>query len=79
MTITVHYYAMLREQAGRRSETRETQAATAAALYAELQAIYGFTLPVDRIRVALGTAYADNDCPLRDGLEITFIPPVAGG
>jgi hypothetical protein len=44
-TLRLHYYALLREQAGRSSESVDTTAATPAALYAELAARHGFRLP----------------------------------
>ena len=79
MKIQVHYFAILRERAGKRGEEWETEAKTADALYEELKAAYDFPLPVDRVRVAVGTVYEDIDVALTDGMEITFIPPVAGG
>ena len=79
MKVTVHYFAVLRESAGVRSEVRDTQAGTARELYDELRGAYAFPLGFDQVRVAVGTAYADADTPLTEGLELTFIPPVAGG
>jgi molybdopterin converting factor subunit 1 len=73
------YFAILREQRGASSETLSTSAATARALYEELRAKYHFTLPLDRVRVALDDAFAQWDAPLKDGQKIAFIPPVAGG
>ena len=79
MKVTVHYFAALREAAGTRSEERVTSAETARALYEELKEAYAFPLGFDQVRVAVGTAYADADTRLSEGLELTFIPPVAGG
>ena len=79
MKIHVHYFAILRERAEKREEVRETEATTAEALYEELKDAYGFPLPADRVRVAVGTVYEDMDIRLTDGMELTFIPPVAGG
>ena len=79
MRVNLRYYALLREQAGRRSETVDTAAATPAALYAELAARYGFRLPASQLRVAVNAAFCDWQRPLVDGDEIVFIPPVAGG
>jgi len=78
-TITVGYYASLREAAGTSEEIRETGAASPAALYDELQAAHGFTLRPDQLRVAVNDAFADWDAPLADGDRVVFIPPVAGG
>ena len=74
----LHYYALLREQAGRR-QRRSTRAATPAALYAELAARHGFRLPASQLRVAVNAAFSDWEQALADGDEIVFIPPVAGG
>ncbi len=77
--LQLRYYALLREEAGRQSESVETAAATPAALYAELAARHGFRLPASQLRVAVNAAFADWERPLRDGDEVVFIPPVAGG
>ena len=78
-TITVQYFAILREQRGVSQETLTTAAATPAALYDELRARYPFTLPGDRVRAAVNDGFVAADAPLREGDRIVFIPPVAGG
>lgn len=77
--LTIQYFAILREQRGVTRELLETSATTPAALYEELRARHGFTLPPDRIRAAINGDFALPTAPLRDDDEITFIPPVAGG
>lgn len=77
--LTIEYFALLREQRGQATERLRTAAATPAALYAELQARHGFTLPGDRVRAAINGAFAAVDAPLRSGDLVVFIPPVAGG
>ena len=77
--IQVQYFALLREQAGRSTETLLTGARTPRELYAELQARYPFTLPVDLLRVAINTEFGDWSQPLARGDVVVFIPPVAGG
>jgi molybdopterin converting factor subunit 1 len=79
MTITICYFAMLREQARRDEETRETNAATVAALYAELVRAYQFAIPETALRAAVNGAFVAMNTALHDGDEVTFIPPVAGG
>lgn len=79
MKIEVRYFASLRESAGVSAETIETVATDLAALYAELQARHGFTLPADRLRAAIDGAFARWDTPLRDGAEVALLPPVSGG
>lgn len=78
-TVRVQYFALLREQRGVSQETLATAAPDAAALYAELCARHGFTLPVARLRAAVNGEFAPWPAPLKDGDEIVFIPPVAGG
>ena len=77
--IRVQYYALLREQAGRSSETLRTQARTPRELYAELRAKYPFTLPPEMLRVAVNEEFGDWAQPLAAGDAVVFIPPVAGG
>jgi len=77
--LTVQYFALLREQAGRREEELLSSAATARELYAELAARYPFTLAAEQLRVAINGEFADWSTPLRAGDAVVFIPPVAGG
>jgi len=78
-TLTVEYYALLREQAGRGEERLESAARTPRELYAELAQRYPFTLPAELLRVAVNAEFADWTHPLADGDAIVFLPPVAGG
>jgi molybdopterin-guanine dinucleotide biosynthesis protein A len=77
--ITVQYYALLREQAGRREEALVTTARTAAELYAELARRYPFSLAPEVLRVAINTEFHEWSTPLAEGDAVVFIPPVAGG
>ena len=77
--VTVQYFAILREQRGLTQEKMVTTAPTATALYDELRARHGFTLPADRIRAAVNDEFAAATAPLSDGDRVVFIPPVAGG
>jgi molybdopterin-guanine dinucleotide biosynthesis protein A len=79
MQLTIHYFALMREQAGRTEETLETSAATPADLFAELTARYGFSLAREQLKVAVNSEFADWSRPLRAGDAVVFIPPVAGG
>ena len=78
-SIEVHYYAILRDQAGRRREQVETGAATAAELFDELKARHGLALSRDAMRVAINEEFGDWHHPLEAGDRVVFIPPVAGG
>jgi molybdopterin converting factor subunit 1 len=77
--VSLQYYALLREQAGRGSETLDTAAETPAALYQELAARHGFRLAASQLKVAVNASFSDWDHRLQDGDEVVFIPPVAGG
>lgn len=77
--INVRFFAMLREQAGCSSAAVETDAADAAALYAELQRSHALTFPAPLLRVAINDRYARLTDALHDGDRVVFIPPVAGG
>jgi len=79
MQLTVQYFALLREQAGRSQETLETSASTPADLYAELAARYPFTLAREQLKVAVNSDFSDWSHPLTAGDSVVFIPPVAGG
>lgn len=78
-TLHVQYFALLREQRGLAQETLHTTAANAEALYEELRARHGFTLPANRLRVAINGEFAPWPAPLSGGEQLVFIPPVAGG
>jgi molybdopterin converting factor subunit 1 len=79
MKIQVRYYAILREQAGKNEESVTTSATTPAALFAELRARYPFTLDMQQLKVAINAEFRDWQTSLRDGDNVVFIPPVAGG
>lgn len=79
MQITVHYFAIMREQTGMREETVETAAQTPADLLRELAQRHAFTLEPDRLRVVINEEFATWSHPLAAGDAVAFIPPVAGG
>ena len=78
MSVTVRYFASLREAAGVASEDLPPPASLAA-LYDALRQRHGFALARDRLRVAVDGAFVDWDTPVADGAEVVFIPPVSGG
>jgi molybdopterin synthase sulfur carrier subunit len=78
-TVTVLYFASLRDAAGIDSETIASNAADLRGLYRDLQRQHGFALPVEQLRVAVDGAFAHWDDPPRAGSEVAFIPPVSGG
>ncbi|KRA52449.1 molybdopterin synthase sulfur carrier subunit [Pseudoxanthomonas sp. Root65] len=78
-TVTLLYFASLRERAGIASETISTTAADLSGLYEEVQARHGFTWPREHLRVAVDGEFARWGDAVRAGSEIAFIPPVSGG
>lgn len=77
--INVQYYALLREQAGRSSESLVTAAMTPRELYQELRGRHPFSLAPEMLRVAVNSEFGDWGQRLSDGDSVVFIPPVAGG
>lgn len=75
----VQYFALFREQAGKRNEDLESVATSPALLYAELKQRYGFKLELTQLKVAINSEFADWHAPLQQNDEVAFIPPVAGG
>lgn len=77
--LRVQYFALLREQAGRREESVSTSAATPRELYDELAARHHFSLGPEHLKVAVNADFSDWTRPLSPGDTVVFIPPVAGG
>lgn len=77
--ISVQYYALLREQAGRSSERLVTTAGTPRELYDQLRQRHPFSLAPEMLRVAVNSEFGDWEQRLQEGDSVVFIPPVAGG
>ena len=79
-TLTVVYYALLRDRAGRDRESLPVAAGdTARSLYQALSRRYDFELAEDRLQVAVNEEFVPWERELAPGDEVVFIPPVAGG
>ena len=82
-TITVRYFASIREAVGTGPETGQTGATTLGALRDELIARgepWATCLSRGRaVRVALDQTMAHDATPLAAGAEAAFFPPVTGG
>ncbi len=76
----MQYYALLREQAGRRDETVSTAAGTPGELFRGTFQT-GITSPCSRkcSRSRSMPSFATGRIPLAKGDLVVFIPPVAGG
>lgn len=78
MSVTVLYFASLRDAAGVDCE-QVPRPSTLGELYESLRARHGFSLGRERLRVAVDGAFAQWTDAVRDGAEVAFIPPVSGG
>ena len=79
MSVTVLYFASLRDAAGRDVETVETEAPDVGVLYSELAVRHGFGFAAKSLRAAIDGAFVPWDAPLRPGAEVAYMPPVSGG
>lgn len=79
MKVRVRYFAGLRDARGLSVEEVEGPFATPAALWEHLAARHVFPLGAADLRVSVNAAYVPFGTALRDGDEVAFIPPVAGG
>ena len=77
-TINIEYFAILREHAGLDREELQTDAATAAELFAELSGRYSFP-ELNSVKVAINEEFSDWNAALNEGDVVVYIPPVAGG
>jgi sulfur-carrier protein len=83
MTLTVRYFAWLRERVGEPSEEVETAAGTVAELVEELRArdeshALAFA-DLRAVRVAVDQELADFAAPIAGVREVAFFPPMTGG
>ena len=78
-SVSVLYFAKLREARGLDAERVDTLACTPAGLYDELRFRHRLPLDFDSLRAARNGDFCAWDDMLSDGDEVVFIPPVAGG
>ena len=79
MRVSVRYFAVLRDRAGRAEEEVTTESKTARELVDELIGLRQLGLPSPLIRIAVNGGFAEDATPLREGDEVVLLPPVAGG
>ncbi|MEO7940425.1 MAG: MoaD/ThiS family protein [Burkholderiaceae bacterium] len=83
MTVTVRFFAGIREAIGHGSEACATSAHDVAALRDELiarGAPYAQALARGKsVRIAVDQTMGDEATALRAGVEVAFFPPVTGG
>lgn len=76
MTITVKFFASLRERLG--TAEREIDCAGVDTVEDAWRSITAEP-PSDKVLAAVNQRYADLGDPVRDGDEVAFFPPVTGG
>jgi molybdopterin synthase sulfur carrier subunit len=83
VTLTVRYFAWMRERVGEPSEEVETAAATVAELVEDLRAReerYALAFgDLKAVRVAVDQELADLGTPIGGAREVAFFPPMTGG
>jgi sulfur-carrier protein len=83
VTLTLRYFAWLRERIGQPGETVETGAVTVAELVEELRgrdAEHALAFAdLAAVRVAVDQELADLAAPLAGVREVAFFPPMTGG
>lgn len=83
MTLTVRYFAWLRERVGQSSEAVETGAATVGDLVDDLRGRderYALAFAdLAAVRVAVDQELADLAAPIEGAREVAFFPPMTGG
>ena len=78
-TITLSYFAQLRELTGKANENHHTSSITPAGVFEEMRAKYQIPLKRKGMMVAVNGDFTDWSHQLTEGEELVFIPPVAGG
>ena len=80
LSISLQYYANLREQTGKSSEQTEVlQGTTILQLYEQLQQKYNLAQKASQLRAAANDSFVAWSYQLEEGDDIVFIPPVGGG
>lgn len=78
-TITIQYFAILREHCEKTNESVETNAKTPDELYKELSTRFNISFPLNMMKVVVNDSFVDFNYQLQTNDTIAFIPPVAGG
>lgn len=78
-SVTIEFFAQLRDDAGCRTLDRTTTAATAAGLWDEIRLRHQLSMDLDTVRLAINDEFAPWTQPLNDNDRLAFMPPFAGG
>lgn len=77
--VTIRYFALVGARRGTQTEPYETEAETARQLLHEIQANGHFPLTTNIVKAAINDEFVEWDAPIRDGDQITLLPPFSGG
>jgi molybdopterin synthase sulfur carrier subunit len=78
-SITVRYFAIFREHAGRDEEDLTLDVQTAGDVFEQLKDRHGSSEPLGHCKVAINDEMADWNSAVNDGDTVLLFPPVAGG
>lgn len=79
LKIKIRYFAVLREKTGRETEEIFTHGQTAEELFKEIAARYRLPFNGASFKAAVNNEFVPWETRLKQGDEVAFIPPVAGG
>ncbi len=77
--VAIRYFALVGARRGTQTETYETGAETARQLLHEIQASGDIPLTTNIVQAAINGEFVPWDTPIRDGDQITLLPPFSGG
>ena len=77
--VTIRYFALVGARRGTQTESYETEAGTARQLLHEIQAGGIIPLTTHIVKAAVNDQFVDWDAPIREGDQITLLPPFSGG
>ena len=79
MNVTVRYFAAFREAAGVESEIMQSKATTAGELFSECRTRHAALQNFHASMVAINDEMSQWESTIKEGDEVLFFPPVAGG
>ena len=77
--VTIRYFALVGARRGTQTEPYATEAETARQLLHEIQAGGVLPLTTHIVKAAVNDQFVDWDAPIREGDQITLLPPFSGG
>ena len=77
--VTIRYFALVGARRGTQTEPYQTEATTARQLLHEIQAGGQIPLTTNIVKAAINDEFVEWDNPIKDGDQITLLPPFSGG